>query len=302
MQQQIGFCSNADGVRIAYATVGTGPALLVSRSGPSHLGLEWEEPRVRSFWETIARHHLVVRYDKHGCGLSDRNRTDFSLDSEIRTVEALVKELGLNSFVLWGDGGQAGAPTIAYAVKFPDRVSRLILSNTQARWHGVPAWGGVNQDAFRELMVSSRRMALLALAEAMLGSAFDRSALQWYLRFRQEGAMPETSTHLLIAQVWNMDARELLPKVSIPTLVVHYRSDSFIPFEGGRELAAGIPGARLVPLEGDAHILFFNDTRILLGTIAEFLGDPIEEVGRPVSDSAKFSSAPEATQGWIPDS
>jgi pimeloyl-ACP methyl ester carboxylesterase len=72
MQQQIGFCSTVDGVRIAYATVGTGPAPVVTSLGPSHLGLEWEEPRFRDFWEAIGRHNLVVRYDKHGCGLSDR--------------------------------------------------------------------------------------------------------------------------------------------------------------------------------------------------------------------------------------
>jgi pimeloyl-ACP methyl ester carboxylesterase len=113
MQQQIGFCSTTDGARIAYATVGTGPSLLVSQHNPSHIGVEWEEPRVRDFWETIGRHHMVVRYDKHGCGLSDRNRTDFSLDSEVRTIEAIAKELGLKSFVLWGQGGQGGAAAIA---------------------------------------------------------------------------------------------------------------------------------------------------------------------------------------------
>jgi len=137
MDQRIGFCSTADGARIAYATVGAGPALVVSRHVPSHIGLEWEEPRVRDFWEALGRHHLVVRYDKHGCGLSDRNRTDFSLDFEVRTIEAIVKELGLKSFVLWGQGGQGAAAAIPYAVKFPDRISHLILSNGQARWHGT---------------------------------------------------------------------------------------------------------------------------------------------------------------------
>jgi pimeloyl-ACP methyl ester carboxylesterase len=97
MQQRIGFCFTVDGARIAYATVGTGPALLVAPYAPCHLGLEWEEPRVRGFWEAVARRHLVVRYDKHGFGLSDRNRTDFSLDSEVRPIEAIVKELGLKS-------------------------------------------------------------------------------------------------------------------------------------------------------------------------------------------------------------
>jgi pimeloyl-ACP methyl ester carboxylesterase len=177
MQQQIGFCITADGGRIAYATVGTGPALVVAPWAPSHLGLEWEEPRVRDFWETVGRHHLVVRYDKHGCGLSDRNRTDFSLDSEVRTIEAIVKNLGLKSPVLWGDGAAGGAASIAYTAKFPDRVSHLILCNAQARWHGSLTSGGASGEALRALGLSNYRMASLALAEAMLGSGFDASAL-----------------------------------------------------------------------------------------------------------------------------
>src|SRR5215813_903702 len=108
MQQQIGFCSTADGARIAYATVGTGPALIFAQA-VSHLGLEWGEPHVRDFWETIGHHHMVVRYDTHGCGLSDRNRSDFSLDFEVRTIEAIVKDLELKSFVLWARSYQAAA-------------------------------------------------------------------------------------------------------------------------------------------------------------------------------------------------
>jgi len=100
MQQQIGFCSTTDGARIAYATVGTGPALIFAQPF-SHLVLEWEEPRVRDFWERVGRHHMVVRYDTHGCGLSDRNRSDFSLGAEIRFIEAIVKDLELKSFALW---------------------------------------------------------------------------------------------------------------------------------------------------------------------------------------------------------
>src|SRR6266446_6161988 len=297
VQQRIGFCSTADGARIAYATVGTGPALVVAQYPPSHLGLEWEEPRVRDFWETIGRHHLVVRYDKQGCGLSDRNRTDFSLDSEIRTIDAIVKNLGLESFVLWGWGMQGAAATIAYAVKFPDRVPGLILYGAQARWHERPTWGGANQETVRALIRSNWRMASLAYAESQLGSEFDASALQWYLRLWQEGVAPKIFDQLMVAQVWNMDVRDLLPKVTVPTLVVHYRSDRMIPFEAGCELAAGIPGARLVPLEGDTRVFFFSDTRPLLRAIAEFLGDPIEEIGRPPLDPAKLPSAPEAAQG-----
>ncbi len=94
---------------------------MVASPGPSHLGLEWQEPRVRDFWETIGQHHIVVRYDRHGCGLSDRNRSDFSLDSEIRTIEAIVKELGLKSLVLLGQR-HGGAPAIGYAVVLENHV------------------------------------------------------------------------------------------------------------------------------------------------------------------------------------
>jgi pimeloyl-ACP methyl ester carboxylesterase len=285
MQQQIGFCTTADSVRIAYATIGTGPTLVVSHHAPSHLGLEWEEPRVRDFWETIGRYHQVVRYDKHGCGLSDRNRTDFSVDSEVRTIEAVVKKLGLKSFVLWGQGGQAAASAIPYAVKFPNNVSHLILCNAHARWHSGPEWGGVS---VRALAASNWRMAQMAMAEGMLGSAFfDASALQWHLRILQEGVTSEMGFKLIAEHLRKIDVRDLLPKVSVPTLVVHYRNDRAIPLEAGRELAAGIPGARFVPLEGDAHIFYFGDRRPLRRAIAEFLGDPMEEDRQPAADSAK---------------
>jgi pimeloyl-ACP methyl ester carboxylesterase len=291
MQQQIRFCSTADGVRIAYATVGTGPALIFAQ-WVSHLGLQWEEPRVRDFWETIGQHHTVIRYDKQGCGLSDRNRTDFSLDSEVRPIEAIAKELGLKSFVLWGHG-QGAQPAIAYAVKSPDRVSHLILSNPGT---GIFLGGDVSLDTFRALVLSDWRMASLATVEVVLGSAFDAASQQWFLRTWQEGVTAEMVAQLLTT-FWNIDVRDLLPKVSVPTLVVHYRNNRLMAFQAGREVAAGIPGARFVPLEGDAHYFFFGDTRPLLRAIAEFLGDPIEEVERLPSDSAKFPSAPEAAQG-----
>jgi pimeloyl-ACP methyl ester carboxylesterase len=298
MQQRIGFCSTADGVRIAYATVGIGPPLVVTSAGISHLELEWEEPRVRDFWEAIGQHHMVVRYDRHGCGLSDRNPSDFSLELEIRPIDAIVKELGLKSFVLWGQR-HGGAPAIAYAVKFPDRVTHLILCGAHARWHGsIPVSDDdfKSQDALRTLTLSNWRMASLSLMETVLGRSFDAVSLQWYFRLLQEGVTPEIFARLLtLGSI--MDVRDLLPKVSVPTLVVHYRNDRLIPFEAGRELAAGIPGARFVPLEGDAHIFFFGDTKPLLRAIAEFLGDPIEEAGQPRPDSSKVLSAPEAVEG-----
>src|SRR5262249_31151053 len=126
---------------------------------------------------------------------------------------------------------------------------------------------------------------------------FDASALQRYLRIREEGVTGKVLAQLVDAQVVKTDVRDLLPKISVPTLVVHYRNDRMIPFEAGRELAAEIPGARFVPLEGDAHIFYFNDTRPLLRAVAEFIGDPIEDGATLPSESSKSPSAPDTAQG-----
>jgi pimeloyl-ACP methyl ester carboxylesterase len=158
----------------------------------------------------------------------------------------------------------------------------LILCNAQARWQGPSAaFGGISQETQRALDLSNPRIGSLALAEEVLGRAFDAPALQWYLRLREESVTGEMFAQVIDAQVFKMDVRDLLPKISVPTLVVHYRNDLMIPFEAGRELAAEIPGARFVPLEDGAHYFYICDTRPLRRAIAEFLGDPVEEVGRP---------------------
>jgi TAP-like protein len=148
---------------------------------------------------------------------------------------------------------------------------------------------------YRALVLSNSRMASVAMAERALGSSLDAARTIAAKRFRQEAMTPEMARSSVRALVGH--GRAGFAQVSVPTLVVHYRNDRAIPFEAGREMAAGIPGARFVPLEGDAHLSYFGDTRPLLRAVAEFLGDPIKEVARPAPDSAKFSSLPETTQG-----
>ena len=145
-------------------------------------------------------------------------------------------------------------------------------------------------------MLQNWPMASLALVETLLGGSVDASSLKWFLRIWREGVTPEM-VHRLTTFWSNTDVRDLLPKVSVPTLVLHCRNDRYVPFEAGRELAAEIPGARFVPLEGDAHIFFFSDTRPLLHAIAGFLGDPIEEPERLPHSFPKLQSGPEASGG-----
>jgi len=126
---EIRFLTTSGGARVAYSAVGTGPAIVRTPPWISHLDLEWKIPQIRTFIERLARHHTVVRYDTHGCGLSDRNRRDFSIAAEVSLLEQVVDGLDLERIALFGYG--AGGPiAVSYAANRPERVSRLILFGT----------------------------------------------------------------------------------------------------------------------------------------------------------------------------
>ena len=129
MDQQIKFCSTFDGAHIAFSTLGEGPPLVFPAHWVSHIEVEWTSPLVREFFLSLAANHTIIRYDKHGCGLSDRDRTDFSFKKEVRDLESLVNHLNLKRFALFGHS-QGGPTAIAYATKHPDAVSHLILYGT----------------------------------------------------------------------------------------------------------------------------------------------------------------------------
>jgi pimeloyl-ACP methyl ester carboxylesterase len=136
MEQQIGFCTSPDGARIAYATVGEGPALVMPAHWLSHLQLSWQDPAARHFFEALALHHTLVRYDQRGSGLSDRNRTDFTLEAELKDLETIIDNLKLKRLTLIGIS-LGGLISVAYIAKHPRRVSHLILYGTCARGKAV---------------------------------------------------------------------------------------------------------------------------------------------------------------------
>src|SRR3990172_2952451 len=109
MEQQIGFCTASDGVKIAYATIGTGPPLVYASGLATHLELEWERPFVRAFLEALAEGPTLVRYDMRGSGLSDRDVRDFSLDVLVHDLGAVADHLKLGQFPLMSLGGGGGA-------------------------------------------------------------------------------------------------------------------------------------------------------------------------------------------------
>jgi len=287
MKPQIGFCVRSDGVHIAYMTVGEGPALVLPQGWINHLELMWEQPAFRSLYQKLARHHTVVLYDKHGTGLSDRDRTDFTLESELRDLEAVINHLRLKHFALLGIS-QGGPTAIAYTIKYPKRVTHLIFYGAFARGEAI------GSDETRSAMLSFIRSGA-GIGSRVLMDIFvpneGAEVREWFVKFQRKCGTAEMAAQLLNLS-YRTDVSGLLPKLRTPTLVLHRQHDMVIPFKLGRELAASISNAHFVPLEGNDHLPAFGDSDSLVRVIAEFLGDPVT-VGQAVESGQP--AAPELT-------
>jgi len=245
MEQTVGFCTTSDGVRIAYATVGDGPPRVWSQGWVTHLELDWQDPAKRGEIEYWAPRYTMVRYDKRGTGLSDRDIEDYSLDARVGDLEAVVDHLKLRRFVLSGIS-EGGPVAIAYAGRYPRRVSRLILSGTYA--NGLQRGREKGFDAITQLIEAEWGLASEAMA-----NLFDRSASLEEMRANaryQRASASGAGAAAMIRANGQIDISSLLPNITAPTLVIHARQDLIVPFERGRELASKIPNARFLPREG----------------------------------------------------
>jgi pimeloyl-ACP methyl ester carboxylesterase/DNA-binding winged helix-turn-helix (wHTH) protein len=277
--QVIRFCVADDGTRIAYATVGEGPTLLKAANWMSHLDLEWSTP-VWSHWlHGLARNRQLVRYDERGCGLSDWEVPSFEFDDWVDDLETVVEAVGLDRFPLLGVS-QGGAVAVAYAVRHPERVSRLILAGAYARGRGV-----------RARTEQEQREAAIDLELARVGwSRQDPSFMQvfasqflpggtpqeWsaFTEFQRRSTSPENAVRFL--EVFGrIDVSAIAPKVSCPTLIVHSRNDVRVPVQQAVELATLIHGSRLVLLDSDNHLLTEHEPawEEFLGHIDRFLAE-----------------------------
>jgi pimeloyl-ACP methyl ester carboxylesterase len=279
LRQVIRFCTAADGARIAYSTVGDGPPLVKAANWLNHLEHEWESPVWKHWVADLSQHHVFVRYDERGCGLSDWNVPDFSFDAWVRDLETVVDALGVERFALLGIS-QGGAVAVAYAARHPDRVSHLILYCAHARgWqhrgtaHELEAYEaltqlvrlgwGKNHPAFRQMFTT--RFIPDAGPEEM----------EWFNDLQRITASPENAARFM-DQFASVDVRPLLADIVVPTIVFHCQEDGVVPFNEGRLLAAGIRGAKFVPLPSRNHLVLAHEPawQILLRELGEFLGWP----------------------------
>jgi pimeloyl-ACP methyl ester carboxylesterase/DNA-binding winged helix-turn-helix (wHTH) protein len=257
-QHDIHFCTAPDGARIAYALAGQGPPLVKAANWLNHLEYDWQSPIWSHLLHALAAEHRLIRYDERGNGLSDWDVDDISFDAFVSDLESVVEATGLQRFALLGIS-QGCAVSIAYAVRYPERVSHLVLYGGFAR--------GRNR---RDVAQSDTLIALIRQGWGQENPAFRQfftslfvpggtpEQMQWFNDLQRITTSPENAARILEA-TGVIEVTALLPRVKVPTLVLHCRNDAAQPFDEGRRIAAGIPGARFVALESRNHLILENE-------------------------------------------
>lgn len=252
LHQTIRFCTTPDDVRLAYAQVGEGLPLVKTATWLSHLELDWEGPVWGHMLRDLAARRQLTVYDERGNGLSDPSPAELSLDVFVDDIEQVANAVGLEQFALFGLS-QGAAVSVAYAARYPERLTHLILFGGFAHdFRGEAqveamatliehSWAG-DDPTYRQLFTNS------LIPDAT------QEELDHLNELQRVTATPENAARLFRA-IHEIDVRELAPQVSVPTLVLHSREERGVPFSAGREIAALIPGARFIPLDSRNHIL-----------------------------------------------
>ena len=293
--QRIRYLRTTDGVQMAWAETGTGPVIVVKAANwLTHLEYEWESPVWQHWIRFFSEHFRYVRYDERGCGMTDRNITGLSFERWVADLEEVIGAACIDGPVALLGISQGAAVCVAYAVRHPERVSRLLLYGGYAR--GVyrrgdagaereyqaiielvrRGWGRDNP-AFRQIF-TSRFVPVGATSEQ----------LDWFNELCHRTTSAEIAGDLMHARA-QVDVSGMLAEVQAPTLVVHSRNDAVVPIAEGRYLAAGIPGAQFVELDSANHVLLRQEpawTRFCEVVLA-FMGI---EAASPGGEDSAFGS------------
>lgn len=275
--QDIQFCTTKDGVHLAYSVMGNGPLLFRVLGHFTHLEMEWEWPDLRHFWESLAEHFTVVRYDGRGTGLSERYEGAFTEDTRQLDLEAVLAAAGTDKAILFAisEGGWTSA---TYVAQHPEQVTHLILYGAYCRGARVrPGYDPEEDEALVTLIRKGWGRDTPAFRQVFTSQFFlpdaDPKLIAHFNEMQRASADPETAARYYQSLHTRGDGQELFRELRIPTLVIHSRDDMAVKADEGRLLASIIPGAHLVLLPSHTHY-FPTDSEVItkiVGAIVRFV-------------------------------
>jgi pimeloyl-ACP methyl ester carboxylesterase/DNA-binding CsgD family transcriptional regulator len=259
--QEIRFCRAPDGTRLAFATHGSGPPLVVASCWLSHLQHDWQSPVWRHFLDDLGAMTTMLRYDERGFGMSDWAVDDFSLPARLADLETVVDAAGLERFALLGMSG-GSAVAMAYAAAHPERLTRLILYGTASgRPREFTEESLAEEETYRSMIrvgwakpdpVFRRVFTTMFIPEAT------EEQMRWFDDLQRMSTSPENSVASRIGRQ-QVDIAGDLPAITAPTLILQATGDRATAFKHAVTVSGLIPDARLVALESRNHILLAGE-------------------------------------------
>jgi class 3 adenylate cyclase len=254
-------------VHVAYQVFGEGPDVIMAPGFVSHIENYWDEPRVARWLHKLGSFCRVTIFDKRGTGLSDRVSNLPGLDERMDDIRAVMDAVGIERASQFGIS-EGGALAAIFAASHPERTESLVLYGAFARFfHWIPTDEGFNAFAG---YIDEHWGTGASLPNFAPTKAADPTLQQWWGKFERLGASPSAAMALMKMNR-EIDITGILHTIQVPTLVLHVTGDTVVNVEGGRELAAGIPNARLVEFPGTDHLMFLDTSDAALAEIEQFL-------------------------------
>ncbi len=273
MKPLIKFLKRQDGVKIAYTTFGSGKPLIYPSAWVSDLAFSFSDKQISQFWEGLSQYFTIVLYDKHGCGQSDRNRSQFSLETELTDLETVIDHLQLDDMALFGMSC-AGPVALEFAYRHPKKVSFLILYSTWMNGNDI-----VNQEmrkAIAQIVKTSWGFGSKMMIDLMVPGASPEVA-ENLARMQRACCTPEMATELLLLG-YSLDVSHRISHISAKCLVLHREKDKTVPASHGRDLAKELPDAVFKLNEGNIHLPWMGKSSEIIDDIISFVcGDSFRE-------------------------
>ncbi len=265
MEREVRYCTTEDGVRIAYCVEGEGPAVIVLPRWLKFADL-LNVREYSALINEIGRGRTLIHYDGRGTGLSQRDVSAVGVEDRALDLLAVADSVGLDDYSLWASGFY-GALALETAARDKSRVRHVVFENTYANFQVLGRPDGA--EAFAQLARTNWPLAAKVIADMNVGEEFTAP------RAAMISAIQSACTGELVAQMFEgeiaYDARGHFGQVMASGLVLHAKEATTVTFEAGREIATGLPNARLIALDGPVSYLGFGEVQPMIRAMDAFL-------------------------------